>query len=244
MRPRSHSSAGLAVGGLARFSTVDWPGMMTATVFCQGCAWRCRYCHNPDLIPFRHRIADTRGGEPESEDWTWPAVAAWLRDRRGLLDGVVFSGGEATLQPGLPEAVRHARELGFRTGLHTGGPAPRLLAAVLPLLDWVGFDFKAPFARYSAVTGRRGGEAAAESSLRLLLAARVALEVRTTWHPALLGEADLHEMADTLAAAGVREWVIQRFRPEGCADAALRASGPGPAPPTGLARPGLAVRVR
>lgn len=222
--------------------------MMTATVFCQGCGWRCRYCHNPELIPFRNRYSDTactpnfpaRG----EVGWTWPAVAAWLRDRRGLLDGVVFSGGEATLQPGLPEAVCHARELGFRVGLHTGGPAPRLLAAVLPLLDWVGFDFKAPFARYAVVTGRPGGGAAAESSLRLLLAASVGLEVRTTWHPALLGEADLHEMADTLAAAGVGEWVLQRFRPEGCAEAALCESGPAPAPPPDLARPGLTVRVR
>ena len=235
-------SALIAVGGLAPFSTVDWPGMMTATVFCQGCGWRCRYCHNPHLIPFRHQSSDT--ATDEAAGWTWASVLAWLRDRRGLLDGVVFSGGEPTLQPRLAEAMAQARELGFRVGLHTGGPAPSTLAALLSLVDWVGFDFKAPFAGYARVTARPGGDAAA-ASLAVLGASGVAFEVRTTWHPLLLTEDDLAAMADALAAAGVREWTVQRFRPEGCADAELRASAPvGEVPAASLARPGLTVRVR
>ncbi len=149
----------ISVGGLARFSTVDWPGMMTAAVFCQGCGWRCRYCHNLHLIPFRNQIMDTE----EPAGWTWASVAAWLRDRRGLLDAVVFSGGEPTLQPRLAEAIAQAREPGFRIGLHTGGPVPSALAEVLPLVDWVGFDFKSPFAAYARVAGRPAGDAAAAS---------------------------------------------------------------------------------
>lgn len=232
----------LAVGGLERFSVVDWPGQITATVFCQGCGWRCRYCHNPGLIPFRGTDAACVG-EP---DWTWSSVLAWLRDRRGLLDGVVFSGGEPTLQAGLADAVRATRELGFRIGLHTGGPVPARLVEVLPLLDWVGFDFKAPFADYFRITGRMGGEAARQS-LRMLRGAGMALEVRTTWHPQLLSGPDLGVMADSLVEAGVGEWVLQRFRPEGCEDAELLrsgASGLGSPCVDALGRPGLAVRVR
>ncbi|MBC8008489.1 MAG: anaerobic ribonucleoside-triphosphate reductase activating protein [Burkholderiales bacterium] len=236
----------IEVGGLARFSTVDWPGMMTATVFCQGCGWRCRYCHNPHLIPFRHQSLDTVLSDGNEEDgWTWTSVAAWLRDRRGLLNGVVFSGGEPTLQPRLAEAMAQARELGFRVGLHTGGPVPEALSEVLPLADWVGFDFKAPFACYARVTGRDAGAKAAES-LRLLRASGVDFEVRTTWHPILLRETDLAAMADTLAEAGVSEWVVQRFRRDGCADVELCASamGGGVVPEAELARAGLTVRVR
>lgn len=232
----------LAIGGLERFSVVDWPGQITATVFCQGCGWRCRYCHNPGLIPFRGP-GEASAAEHE---WTWPAALAWLRDRRGLLDGVVFSGGEPTLQPGLADAVRAARELGFRVGLHTGGPVPEALGRVLPLIDWVGFDFKAPFGKYIGVTGRAGGEAARQS-LGMIRAAGVAVEVRTTWHPELLSEDDLGAMADTLAEAGMGDWVVQRFRPEGCEDEelnALAAAGLGEPPVAGLARQGLTVRVR
>lgn len=232
----------LAVGGLERFSVVDWPGQITATVFCQGCGWRCRYCHNPGLIPFRG-LGEALSAEHE---WTWPATLAWLRDRRGLLDGVVFSGGEPTLQAGLADAVRATRELGFRVGLHTGGPAPDALARVLPLIDWVGFDFKAPFEKYIGVTGRAGGEAARQS-LRMIRAAGVAVEVRTTWHPDLLSAGDLAEMAEALVEAGVGEWVLQRFRAEGCEDAELNAgavAGLGYPPVAGLERPGLTLRVR
>ena len=85
----------LRVGGLTPLSTSDWPGMLAAVVFCQGCPWRCGYCHNPGLIPAR--------GDNEIP---WEDVLAFLRRRQGLLDGVVFSGGEPTAQAGLLDAMR------------------------------------------------------------------------------------------------------------------------------------------
>jgi len=230
----------LHVGGLEPFSAVDWPGRFTATVFLQGCGWRCRYCHNPHLIPFRPRGA-TNGVETE---WTWSGVLAWLRDRRGLLDGVVFSGGEPTLQPELAHAMGQVRELDFRIGLHTGGPVPELLGAVLPLVDWVGFDFKAPFSDYLKITGRQGGWAA-EKSLRLMLASGVDYEIRTTWHPSLLSEAELRQMADSLVAAGAVRWVVQRFRAEGCRDTELcEAQLRELSAMENLRRPGMTVTLR
>jgi pyruvate formate lyase activating enzyme len=135
----------LRVGGLTPLSTTDWPGMLAAVVFCQGCPWRCGYCHNPDLIPPR--------GEHEI---VWEEIIALLRRRQGLLDGVVFSGGEPTLQGDLAEAMREVRALGFKIGLHSGGAYPDRLAAVLPLVDWVGLDIKAPFDAYARITAAAG----------------------------------------------------------------------------------------
>jgi pyruvate formate lyase activating enzyme len=199
----------LRIGGLEKLSAVDWPGMLAAVVFCQGCAWRCRYCHNTHLRPLRS----------ESEiAWEW--VVRWLGRRRGLLDAVVFSGGEATQQPGLAAALRQVRDLGFKAGLHTAGSDPEALRAVLPLLDWIGFDYKAPFASYGRITGSSQGDRAMRS-LSLVIEAGVPCEVRTTWHPDLLSADELAQMGETLLRAGVGDWVIQRFRPEGCADTAL-----------------------
>ncbi len=232
--PRGRAAAeSLRIGGLERLSLVDWPGQITAVVFCQGCAWQCGYCHNPHLIPF---------GPPE-RPLAWRDIVAWLERRRGLLDGVVFSGGEPTLQPGLPAAVEATRALGFRIGLHTGGPVPENLAAVLPLLDWVGFDFKAPFDRYAQVTGHDHGERARES-FRLLREAGVAYEVRTTWHPRLLSPADLGAMARTLVEAACSDWVVQRFRVDGCADEALCSDVIGEVPAAAYAEVGLRITVR
>ena len=230
---RRAAAATLRIGGFERLSAVDWPGQLVAVVFCQGCAWRCGYCHNPHLIPF----------EPPRNPVAWEEILVWLERRVGLLDGVVFSGGEPTLQPGLRAAIETVRALGFRAGLHTGGPVPENLAAVLPLLDWVGFDFKAPFDRYSQVTGHDHG-ARARGSFELLRKSRVACEVRTTWHSRLLAVEDLAVMARTLAAAGCTEWVIQRFRPDGCGDDELRCAAVGEVPLAAIVAPGLAILVR
>jgi pyruvate formate lyase activating enzyme len=223
---------GLRIGGLEKLSAVDWPGQLVAVVFCQGCAWRCRYCHNPHLIPFG--TAPTMG---------WPEVVAWLGRRRGLLDGVVFSGGEPTHQPGLAAVMRDARDLGFKIGLHTGGPAPEKIGPLLPLLDWVGFDFKAPFSNYAKITGLDHGRRA-QASLRLLRAAKVACEIRTTWHPALLSAEDLGTMAETLVDEGCDEWVIQRFRPDGCVDGELGRTALGPLPAFDARHPQFRIKVR
>lgn len=203
----------LRVGGLTPLSTTDWPGMLAAVVFCQGCPWRCGYCHNPDLIPPR--------GEHEIP---WEDVLSFLRRRQGLLDAVVFSGGEPTLQADLVDAVREVRALGFRIGLHTGGMYPKKLATVLPFVDWVGMDVKAPFADYAQITAAAGSGEPALAGLQTLLASGVPHEIRTTVHPALLPDAALTTLAHDLAARGVKHYVIQAFRKQGCQNAALGSS--------------------
>ena len=100
--PSRHAFRPLRIGGLQAMTTLDYPDHLACVLFCQGCAWRCRYCHNPELI---------RCGGPT--EWSWNKVLGFLRQRQGLLQAVVFSGGEATLQPALPSAMRRVRELGF-----------------------------------------------------------------------------------------------------------------------------------
>jgi pyruvate formate lyase activating enzyme len=188
----------LRIGGITPFSATDYPGHLAAVIFCQGCPWRCRYCHNPHLLD---------AGAPTHT--TWDAVLSFLERRRGLLDAVVFSGGEPTVQSGLPDAIRSVRDMGFRVGLHTGGMYPDRLAAVLPGVDWVGLDVKATFEGYDAVTGATGSGVKVRESLRLLLDDGADHECRTTWHPALYPTTHLHRLADELATAGVRNWALQ-----------------------------------
>jgi anaerobic ribonucleoside-triphosphate reductase activating protein len=201
------TAASLRVGGLTAMSATDYPGALAAVVFCQGCGWRCGYCQNAHLRPRR-----------AASMLSWSAVLTLLERRRGLLDAVVFSGGEPTLQPALPAAIRAAKALGFRVGLHTGGPDPARLRALLPWLDWVGFDIKAPFADYARITGTPGSGARALASAQALLGSGVPHEFRTTVHPALLSAEALTTLADGLASLGARRYVVQEFRSLGCAD--------------------------
>jgi pyruvate formate lyase activating enzyme len=194
----------LRVGGLTRFTSIDFPGRLSAVVFCQGCPWRCGYCHNPDLL-------DANGATQLS----WDEVAAFLQARRGLLDGVVFSGGEPTLQAALGDAVDAARGWGFEVALHTGGMYPDRLAPLLPRLDWVGLDIKAPWDAMDAITGVPGSAARVRRSLSLLVESGVAFECRTTWHPGLFDAQRLHAMARELAGLGVRDWALQECSGKG-----------------------------
>ncbi|MFI5351280.1 MAG: anaerobic ribonucleoside-triphosphate reductase activating protein [Elusimicrobiota bacterium] len=209
MLPASNAGI-LRLGGLTPLSTTDYPGSLAAVLFCQGCPWSCVYCHNSHLIP---ADAPTR--------WDWLSALDFLSRRVGLLDAVVFSGGEPTLQAGLAEAMHDARGLGFRIGLHTAGPYPERLAEVLPLVDWVGFDVKAPFESYDRINGAPGSGSKARESLRLLIASGVDHECRTTVHPALFDAPQLAALSESLFAAGARRHVLQAFRAAGCRDEAL-----------------------
>ena len=158
----------LRVGGLTRLSASDYPGKLAAVVFCQGCAWRCGYCHNAHLQPRRGR-----------EELAWADVMAFLERRRGLLDAVVFSGGEPTQQALLGEAMAQVKAMGYLVGLHTAGIVPRRLAEVLPLVNWVAMDVKARFEDHERVTGVRGSARRARESRDLILGSGVASEFHT-----------------------------------------------------------------
>lgn len=202
----------LNAGGFTPFSASDFPGRLAAVVFVQGCAWRCGYCHNPGLQV-------RKGG-----GLAWSSLMEVLRRRTGLLDAVVFSGGEPTTDPALPAAMQAVRALGFQVGLHTACLYPQRLRAVLPLVDWVGFDIKAPFEHYAAITGAQGSGDKARACAELILDSGVAYECRTTVHPAQLPPAALRELAATLAGMGVNNYVLQQFRATGCTDAHLNSS--------------------
>jgi len=83
----------IRVGGMTPLTSIDFPGRLAAVLYLQGCPWRCGYCHNPELLPARGQ-----GGV------AWAQAEAFLHRRVGLLDAVVFSGGEPTSQAALPIA--------------------------------------------------------------------------------------------------------------------------------------------
>ncbi len=212
VRPHGKHERQLCVGGLTPLTTVDYPGELAAVVFCQGCPWRCRYCHNGGLL-------EPRGAEPIA----WQDVLEFLRTRRGLLDAVVFSGGEPTLQTALPEAIAQARRLGLRIGLHTGGAYPKRLQRILPLIDWVGMDIKALPEDYPAITGVAGSGDRAWESLRLIQAAGVPHEVRITVLPDWRAR-DLASIGLALHLMGVEHLALQACDTEHALDPSLAAS--------------------
>ena len=154
--------------GLQKLSMVDYPGKLAATVFTGGCNLRCPFCHNALLVT---RLA-------ESPALTEQDVLNFLSTRRGLLDGVVLSGGEPLLHPGAADFLAAVRDMGFAVKLDTNGFYPQALKEILDrgLADYVAMDIKNCPARYGETCGVPGLDAGpVEESLRLLIGSGVGL---------------------------------------------------------------------
>ena len=198
---------GLRVGAITSFTTIDFPGKLAAVAFIQGCPWDCTYCQNPWLRPFKF--------DPQYEHESWESLIALLSRRKGLLDGVVFSGGEPLSDPALPAAIKAVKSQGFLVAVHTSGAYPAVLKEILPDIDWVGLDIKAsltdPAAFRNIIRVGAGGEKTLDS-LDILKASGVPFECRTTCHPAFLSEEQLLGIGVSLAAKGVKSYALQPFR--------------------------------
>ena len=195
--------------GFAKFSLVDYPGKISSIVFAGGCNLRCPFCHNPCLVL-----------DPTSQPRvTEREFFKFLDSRKGLLEGVVVSGGEPTLQKDLAEFVSGIKERGFLVKLDTNGTHPEVLEPLLKsrAVDDLGIDYKVPAARYSEVAADPAqGEIFAANvaqSIRMALSHGITPDIRTTVHRELLSPADLAQMWNELQELGVERWYLQQFNP-------------------------------
>ncbi|MBR5950955.1 MAG: anaerobic ribonucleoside-triphosphate reductase activating protein [Actinomycetaceae bacterium] len=191
----------LRLGGITYMTSIDFPGRLAAVLYCQGCPWRCTYCHNPQLLSAK-----------EEPKLSWDDALTFLRSRKGLLDGVVFSGGEPMAQGALEAGIDEVREMGFQVAVHTGGMFPERLEQLLPKLDWVGLDVKALPTRYQDITHAPNSGERAFASVKALVASGVEFECRTTWHAGIFPVSELMELANALRDIGVRHWALQECR--------------------------------
>jgi pyruvate formate lyase activating enzyme len=198
----------LRLAGMQRSSTIDFPGCLSAVLFFAGCNYDCYYCHNRRILR-----------DPPLMDMDF--VMSFLRKRSGLLDGVVLSGGEATLQGGLYSFARGLKRLGYRVKIDTNGSRPEVLRTMLEdgLVDFAAVDYKAPLSMYDAICGAGAlGGAGLRETFALLRRSLVAYEVRVTVVPQITVRG-LAEMAESLPR--LDRFVLQLYRPV-AEDGALR----------------------
>ena len=192
----------MRICGLQKLSMVDYPGKLAATVFTGGCNLRCPFCHNAALVT----------GVSEAPTLSQEEVLDFLASRRGLLDGVVLSGGEPLLQPGAADFLRKVRDLGFAVKLDTNGCYPDSLAAILEagLADYVAMDIKSSPAGYADAVGVPGFDLApVRRSAAMLMEGRTDYEFRTTVVRELHTVREILEIGQWLR--GARRYVLQCF---------------------------------
>jgi pyruvate formate lyase activating enzyme len=189
----------MKIAGIVKNSCVDYPGLIACVLFTPRCNYDCFYCHNRALVDNLPELL-------AEED-----VLAFLRKRAGMVDAVVVTGGEPTLQKDLAVFLSKAKALGYRVKLDTNGSDPDAVRGLLNagLCDYFAIDYKAPFRRYPELCGRGADAGKTLDTIDALLAAGVDFEVRTTVIPQL-SEQDLITMANELPK--LPRYVLNRYR--------------------------------
>lgn len=173
----------MRIGGLLKFSLIDYPGKVAAVVFTQGCNYRCPFCHNPELVlpeQFRPVILEDE-------------VLSFLQKRQGQVQGVVVTGGEPSIHADLPDFLHKIKSMGYLLKLDTNGSRPEVIEAVLKkgLVDFLAMDIKSSLQGYCKAAGVTPDLEMIKNSIQIIKNSGVAYEFRTTALKTIVSEADM-----------------------------------------------------
>lgn len=194
------------IHSITPFSLIDYPNETSCIVWVTQCNFRCKYCHNPQVVLPND---DEHINIPSEND-----LYDFLKSRVGKLTAVVFSGGEATLCKDLPKYIEMAKSLGYKTKLDTNGTNKEVVKYLLnhKLLNYIGIDYKSPRQKFSLASSNTDFFDRFSDTLQYVIdnKDRVTLEVRTTVHTSLLNESDVQTIIDDLTDRGYSgEYYIQ-----------------------------------
>lgn len=193
----------MRIGGLQKFSFIDYPNKTSAIIFTQGCNFRCEYCHNPELVYYNMYQIPV----PEEQ------VIAFLESRKNQLDAVVITGGEPTLQPNLIDFIKKVKDMGFLVKLDTNGSNPQVLEQIInqKLVDFIAMDIKAPFDKYNLVCCVPVDIDDIKLSIKLIKNSGIKFLFRTTYDKSKLFDKDIQTMTNFLDVN--TNYIIQKCNP-------------------------------
>lgn len=160
----------MKISGLVKITLTDYPGHIACIIFTQGCNYRCSFCQNSTLLPSEDGLLAT-------ED-----VLKYLNKRKNILEGVVISGGEPTIQNDLKNFIKKIKKMGFMVKLDTNGSNPIVLEELIKekLVDYVAMDIKTVFSDYDKITCKKIKIDDINKSINILKQSSIDYEFRTT----------------------------------------------------------------
>ena len=191
----------MKIHGLQKMTLLDFPGRVACTVFLGGCDFRCPFCHN-------YELADG-SAKPIMDEIE---LLDFLSKRKGLLDGVAFTGGEPCLHKDLPQLLKKIRELGFAIKLDTNGYHPQMLKGLIDegLVDYVAMDIKNSPEKYAATCGVGSVDMnIIKESISNITGSKIDYEFRTTVVKEFHEEKDFEKIGELIS--GARCYFLQCF---------------------------------
>ncbi|UOX33484.1 anaerobic ribonucleoside-triphosphate reductase activating protein [Flavobacterium sediminilitoris] len=189
-----------SISNITPFTLLDYPHKSACILWYAGCNMRCLYCYNPEIVLGKGTISFTE-------------VISFLKTRIGLLNAVVFSGGECLIHKNILEHIELVKKMGFLVKIDTNGSSPKVLKKLLDasVIDYVALDYKALPNKFKTIT-KSNLFVEFEASFELLKASKIPYEIRTTYHSELCTNADLIEMQNYLNNKGYTgNFYVQNF---------------------------------
>ncbi len=177
------------------FTLQDYPDHLACILWVAGCNFRCVYCHNPELIEGNFTYISKKG------------IFDFLNSRYGLLDGIVFSGGECTMNPNLLDLIKEIKQEfpKYKIKIDTNGSCPEVVRDLLnfSLVNFIAIDYKATSKKYAFITKTSTNTKVIES-IKMIVNTNIEKEVRITVHTDFLDEIDINTMLNELSELGYK----------------------------------------
>ena len=193
------------VAGIEPFSMLDFGENLCGIIFFNNCNYHCGFCYNLKLAQ------GTAKTLPAEE------VITFLNERRGKLDGIVFSGGECTVWGHrLINDIYYTKNLGYKIKVDTNGSNPGIIRHLIEstMVDYVALDYKCPRDKWPLFMNSEKQFDNFIETLKLLQESDIPFEVRTTVHTDVTDESDILSILRHLESIGYKgTYFIQFFFP-------------------------------
>jgi pyruvate formate lyase activating enzyme len=190
----------MKIGGFQKTSLLDYPDNVSAIIWTVGCDFRCPFCYNRDIV------LGKVGTTTEEE------IISFLEKRKGLLEGLVISGGEPLMQKDIVDFAEKVKKLGYLIKIDTNGMHPEKLKELIDkkLVDYIAMDVKAPKKKYDKLTDVKTDITKIEESIEIIKKSGLEYEFKTTFAPGLLTKEDIISIAKWLD--GSKRFYLQQFK--------------------------------
>jgi len=190
----------MRIGGFQKTSLLDYPDCISAIIWTMGCNFHCPFCYNKNIVFGKVEPI------PEEE------ILSFLKKRKGMLEGLVITGGEPLLQEDIVDFIKKVKKLGYLVKIDTNGTFPERLKELIDkkLVDYVSMDIKAPKNKYGKLAGIKANLKKIEQSIEIIKNNAPDYEFRTTFVPDLLKKEDIIKIAKWLE--GSKRFYLQQFK--------------------------------
>ncbi|MFH1662089.1 MAG: anaerobic ribonucleoside-triphosphate reductase activating protein [Candidatus Falkowbacteria bacterium] len=202
----------MIIGGLQKFSMLDYPEYLSAIIFTQGCNFRCQFCYNPMLVEPLLKIGETKNIEKGFSLIKENDLFRFLKERVGKLDGVVITGGEPTIHNDLEDFIKKIKDLNYLVKLDTNGTNSEVIEKLInkKLIDYIAMDVKAGENNYEKVIVKKIDFTKIKKSVKIIKESGLNHEFRTTVIPGLVDKNEIEKIGKLIK--GAEKWYLQNFK--------------------------------